>query len=156
MRDEGHDVPPANVIEAVRLAETLASLRESALPGLHELNEAIQTLFCFGQAAPLVLLEKKLLVSDRLGRVPDNLPKVPLQEDLQAQQKRLRLKVSAVEAPLELDLRTDAGLERSALLHRLVLLNIPWGKLASGRSGKGTFKEIWELRWQPEFELRLV
>lgn len=156
LREDGYDVAPANVIEAVRLAETLATLRESALPGLPEMNEAIQTLFCFGESSPLLLLEKKLLISDRLGRVPDNLPKVPLQEDLQSEQKRLRLKVSAVETIQELDLRTETGLERSALLHRLLLLNLPWGKRVSGRSGKGTFKETWELRWQPEFELRLV
>lgn len=156
LRDEGHDVPPASVIEAVRLAETLATLRDSALPSLHEMNEAIQTLYCFGQSSPLLLLEKKLIVGERLGQVPDSLPKVPLQEDLQAQQKRLRLKVSSVEAQLELDLRTDNGLERSALLHRLLLLDIPWGKALTSRSSKGTFKEMWELRWQPEFELRLV
>ena len=156
LRDEGHDVPPASVIEAVRLADTLATLRDNALPTLHEMNEAIQTLYCFGEASPLLLLEKKLIVGERLGQVPDNLPKVPLQEDLQAQQKRLRLKVSAVEATLELDLRNDSALERSALLRRLLLLDIPWGKVLSARGGKGTFKEIWELQWQPEFELRLV
>ncbi len=156
LREDGFDVAPANVIEAVRLAETLATMRESALPGLPEMNEAIQTLFCFGDSSPLLLLEKKLLIGDCLGRVPDQLPKVPLQEDLQSQQKRLRLKVSAVESTIELDLRNETGLERSALLHRLLLLNLPWGKRSGSRAGKGTFKEIWELRWQPEFEIRLV
>lgn len=156
LRDDGHDVPPASVIEAVRLADTLATMRDNALPTLQEMNEAIQTLYCFGESTPLLLLEKKLIVGERLGQVPDHLPKVPLQEDLLAQQKRLRLKASAVETTLELDLRNDSGLERSELLRRLVLLDIPWGKVLSARGSKGTFKEIWELRWQPEFELRLV
>jgi hypothetical protein len=46
-------------------------------------------------------------------------------------------------------------LERSQLFHRLTLLEIPWGKLSTA-SGKGTFKEKWILRWQPELELGLI
>ncbi|MDG9670101.1 DUF5682 family protein [Hahella sp. CR1] len=156
LREQGFDVAPSSVIEAVRMADTLAALREKPQPSLDEMNETIQTLFCFGDAAPLALLQRKLLVGDRIGTVPENLPKTPLQADLQAQQKSLRLKVSTVEEDLELDLRKDNGKLRSALFHRLNLLGVKWARLVSDRSGKGTFKEIWRLQWQPEFELNLI
>ncbi len=38
----------SNVIEAVRLADALAAMRDLPMPGLAELNEAIQTVLCGG------------------------------------------------------------------------------------------------------------
>jgi hypothetical protein len=81
---------------------------------------------------------------------------VPLQQDLQRQQKRLRLKPEALEKTLDLDLRNETDLGRSELLHRLRLLGIDWGTTQVGRSGKGTFHEIWKLRWEPTFLVRLI
>ncbi len=156
LREEGYDVPPASVIEAVRLAETLAVLRERHLPNLDEMTEAIQTLYCFGESTPLVLLQQKLFVGERLGEVPEGLPQTPLQEDFARQLKLLRLKTQAVEHQLELDLRKEIGLTRSQLFHRLNILEIPWAKNVSGRRGKGTFKDVWTLQWNPEFALALI
>ena len=155
LREEGLPVSPASVIEAVRLAESLAALRQRPLPGLAELNEASVTTLCFGDTAPLALVEKRLIIGDRLGTVPADAPLPPLQEDLARLQKRLRLKPEAVERDLTLDLRKDLDLARSTLLHRLQLLDIPWGRPLETR-GRGTFKEVWRLQWQPEFALRLI
>lgn len=156
LREQGYDVAPSSVIDAVRLAETLAAIRNSPKPSLEDMNETIQTLYCFGQSSPMVLLNKTLMIGERLGQVPDNLPKAPLQQDLDKQAKRLRIKVSAIEATLTLDLRKDNGKERSALFNRLILLGVKWAECVSSGSGKGTFKEIWQLQWQPEFELDLI
>jgi hypothetical protein len=79
----------------------------------------------------------------------------PLQADLARLQRALRLKAEAAERLLELDLRKPTDLERSKLLRRLLLLDLPWGQLTSS-SGKGTFKEAWRLQWQPEFAVRLI
>ncbi|MEM8604537.1 MAG: DUF5682 family protein, partial [Cyanobacteria bacterium P01_H01_bin.121] len=155
LRNEDLDASSASVIESVRLAETLAALRDATMPGLPELNEAAQTIFCFGDATPMQLIHQKLIVSDRLGHVPDETPLVPLQQDLQRLQKRLRLKPEANEKLITLDLRKVTDLERSHLLHRLTLLKIRWGKVKHA-SGKGTFKEAWELRWRPELSLSLI
>jgi hypothetical protein len=46
LREEDLDASPASVIEAVRLAETLAALRGRSLPDLTEVNEAVQTVLC--------------------------------------------------------------------------------------------------------------
>lgn len=158
LRDEDLEASSASVIEAVRLAETLAALRERPLAGLVELNEASQTVFCFGRESPMQLIWDKLIVGERLGSVPDDTPAVPLQQDLQKEQRRLRLKPKAVEELIDLDLRQSNHLEKSCLLHRLTLLNVPWGQLQKQGPvrGKGTFHEFWNLTWRPELAVNLI
>jgi len=102
------------------------------------------------------LIHQQLIVGERLGRVPAETPMIPLQQDLQRQQKRLRLKADATETVLNLELRKPMDLDRSHLLHRLTLLKLPWGKPQSTGNTKGTFRETWHLRWQPEFVLSLI
>jgi len=156
-RDQGLDISSAHLIEAIRLTETLAALRNKPLPGLDEINEAVQTVLCFGDETPLKLVHSKLVVGQRMGEIPERTPEVPLQKDLGRLQKSLRLKPEAVEKVLDLDLRKPNGLKRSHLLHRLNLLNIPWGQLADvGGSKKGTFHEIWALQWKPEFAIQVI
>jgi len=155
LREEDLDVSSAHVIEAVRLAETLAALRDRPLPGLSELNEATQSVFCFGADLPLRLIHEKLIVGEALGGVPEETPLAPLQQDLAREQKRLRLPPEALERALDLDLRKPNDLDRSRLLHRLLLLGVRWGDPQEA-GGKGTFHEIWRLRWQPEFVVALI
>lgn len=157
LRGEDLDASSASVIEAVRLAESLAALRGRPLPGLPEFNEATQTVLCFGDALPLRLISEKLIVSERLGTVPDSTPMVPLAQDLTREQKRLRLAPEAAQRVLDLDLRKPNDLDRSRLLHRLNLLGIAWGKGERGSSRQqGTFHEHWRMHWQPEFAVALI
>jgi hypothetical protein len=156
LRDEDLDASSASVIEAVRLAETLAAMRGKHRPGLLELNEATQTVLCFGNDAPLRLIHEKLIVGEVLGAVPDETPAVPLQQDLQREQKRLRFPAEASQKTIDLDLRKENDLARSQLLHRLSLLGIEWGELQRGNTGKGTFHELWRVQWQPEFSVALI
>jgi hypothetical protein len=155
LRNEGLDASSASAIEAVRLAEALAALRDRHLPGLEELNEASQAIFCFGDDVPMRLIRRKLIVGEALGRVPDDTPTVPLIRDLERLQKRLRLPPDPAQATKVLDLREANDLERSRLLHRLGLLGVPWGGVQQA-SGMGTFKEAWRLQWQPEFAVSLI
>jgi hypothetical protein len=155
LRGEDLDASTASVIEAVRLAETLSVLRGQPLPGLDELNEASRAIFCFGSDTPMQLIEERLVVADRLGAVPDETPTVPLQQDLTRQQKRLRLKPEADARELDLDLRTENDLARSQLLHRLTLLGINWGTQERAK-GKGSFRELWRIQWQPELSVAVI
>src|SRR5262249_42175584 len=155
LREEDLDVSSAHVIEAVRLAETLAALRDRPLPGLSELNEATQSVFCFGNDLPLRLIHEKLIVGETLGSVPEETPLAPLQQDLAREQKRLRLPAEALERMYDLDLRKPNDLDRSRLLHRLSLLSVGWGETQRA-GGKGTFHEIWRLRWEPELVVALI
>jgi hypothetical protein len=157
MRDEDLEASPASIVEAVRLAQALASLRGITTPGLEELTQATLAIFCHGNPLPLRVIERKLIVGDRLGEVPEACPSVPLQQDLAALQKSLRLKVSADSVLLDLDQRKPTDLARSHLLHRLNLLDIPWGKLdADQRQRTSTFHEVWTLQWKPELSVALM
>ncbi|MEV5148296.1 DUF5682 family protein [Streptomyces sp. NPDC052727] len=156
LREEDRIVSSAHVIEAVRLAETLAALRGRPLPGLGETTDAVRAVLCDGSDVPLALVHDRLVVGDVLGEVPESAPAVPLQRDLARQQRSLRLKPEALERELELDLRGDTDAGRSRLLHRLRLLGVGWGEPARSRSSTGTFRETWRLRWEPELSVRVA
>ncbi|GAA5513813.1 hypothetical protein Dcar01_02561 [Deinococcus carri] len=155
LRAHGLDASSAQVIDAVRLADALATLRGRHLAGLDELTDATRAVFAWDSDTPLRLLSEELFVGEALGSVPSGAPAVPLEQDLTATLARLRLKREATTRDLTLDLREDAGLNRSQLFHRLNLLGVPWAKEAHS-SGTGTFKEAWSLRWEPEFSVRIV
>ncbi|MER6384324.1 DUF5682 family protein [Streptomyces sp. NPDC001250] len=156
LREEDRVVSAAHVIEAVRLAETLAALRGRPLPGLGETTDAVRAVMSDGSDVPLALVHDRLVVGDVLGEVPESAPAVPLQRDLARQQRLLRLKPEARERELELDLRGDTDAGRSRLLHRLRLLGVGWGEPARSRGSTGTFRETWRLRWEPELSVRVA
>jgi hypothetical protein len=156
LRDRGHFVSTASVIEAQRLGIALAALRERPSPGFEELREAAIACLCNGERAMWNDVAVELLIGAGVGSIPSATPLAPLLEDLQRQQKATRLKPEALERPLTLDLRSESGLMRSTLLHRLSALDVPWGRLTDAGRSRGTFRENWQLRWEPEFAVRLV
>ncbi|MFJ4413661.1 DUF5682 family protein [Streptomyces sp. NPDC088925] len=156
LREEDKHVSSAHVIEAVRLAETLAVMRGRPLAGLGETMDAVRSVMCEGSDVPLALVHDRLVVGDVLGEVPDSAPAMPLQRDLTRLQRALRLKPEALERTLELDLRKDNDVARSGLLHRLRLLGVDWGVPAASHGSTGTFRETWTLRWDPELAVRVA
>lgn len=154
-RKKEMDTSVAHVIEATRLANALASLRNLSKAGLEELNEATLSVICNGEPILLKLVFEQLIVSNRIGEVPTEIPKPPLQLDIEKTQKRLRMPASADWKDYTLDLRKENDLERSIFLHRLQLLGLKWGE-RSDVSGKGTFKEQWRLQWDPAFSIDLI
>ncbi|MFG2722282.1 DUF5682 family protein [Streptomyces sp. NPDC048416] len=155
LRAEDRQVSSAHVIEAVRLAGTLAAMRGRPLPGLAETTDAVRAVMCEGSDVPLALIQDRLIVGDVLGEVPAAAPAVPLQRDLVRAQRSLRLKPEAAEREVELDLRKETDAGRSRLLHRLRLLGVGWGHQIQARS-TGTFRENWRLRWEPELSVRIA
>lgn len=157
MRSEGLDASSASVIEAVRLADALAAMRDLPMPGLAELREAIQTVLCHGNGEPMALIRQRLEIGDQLGEVPSDTPVVPLQRDLENKQRALRLRPTTAIEKLDLDLRKGNDRARSQLFHQLRLLNIDWGKPQRGTSRQmGTFHEYWQTQWQVEFAVKLI
>ncbi|MFF4285403.1 DUF5682 family protein [Streptomyces sp. NPDC001633] len=156
LREEDYAVSSAHVIEAVRLAEGLATVRGRPLAGLTELDDAVRAVMGDGSDAPSTLIHDRLVVGEVLGEVPEDAPAVPLQRDLARSQRTLRLKPEALERELELDLRKETDGGRSRLLHRLRLLGIPWGEPVRSRGSTGTFRETWRLRWEPELAVRVA
>lgn len=150
----------AHVVETVNLAETLGILRGHDIAGLDELEEAVRTVMCNGSDAQLNLIRRKLVVGDVVGKIPSEIPQVPLQRDFEASVKTARLTkeyATSEAVTKELDLRKANQLFASHLLHRLSLLNIPWGKPMKGSRYKlGSFKETWKLHWRPDYTIRLI
>ncbi|MDT0428109.1 DUF5682 family protein [Streptomyces salyersiae] len=156
LREEDHFVSSADVIEAVRLAGTLAAMRGRPVAGLAEATDAVRAVMGEGSDVPLALVQDRLVVGETLGKVPDSAPAVPLQRDLTRQQRTLRLRPVAERRDLELDLRKETDAARSRLLHRLRLLGIGWGEPMAGRGSTGTFRESWRLHWRPELFVRVA
>jgi hypothetical protein len=157
LRDEDLPISSAHVIEAVRLADTLAAMRSRPLAGLSEVTEATRSVMCDGNDVLLDLITRRLVVGEALGAVPEETPTVPLEADLRARSKTLRLKQQAGAKTLDLDLRRDIDVERSQFLHRLGILEIDWGTPADSEvRSTGTFRETWALQWKPEFSVSVI
>jgi hypothetical protein len=156
LREEDLPAPTASVIESVRLAEALASLRGLAHPGLREINDSLQSVLCGGEGGPLAFIRDRLELGGPLGEVPARAPSVPLRRELDAEQKRLRLKQTDEIKTLDLDLREPTDRARSRLFHRLRLLEIAWATPENVTGKAGTFHELWKVRWLPELELSVV
>lgn len=155
LRDRDLPVSSAHVIEAVRLADTLAALRGRPRVGLPEATDAVRAVMLDGSATLAALVDREVTVGEALGTVAEGVPVVPLEADLTAEAKRLRLARAATPKEITLDLRKDNDRAKSRLLHRLNVLGIGWGDLRA-ENGTGTFKEGWTLTWEPEFAVAIV
>ena len=170
-RKEDLDASSAHVIEAIRLSETLAAMRGLSVPGIDELKEAAVTTICEGSAEKLELIEQRLITGRKVGHVPDSVPTVPLQSDLLKTIKSARMReywenteeqwlkgVDKDGRPRGIELRKAIDLMKSHLLHRLLLLDIPWGSLVDldRYQTAGVQKEYWKMQWSPEFAIRII
>ncbi len=151
VRARGGSASPDDLIAATRLAETLAAMRGRPRVGLGETLDAADAVM-----GGLDLVRRELVVGDQLGSVPESAPQVPLARDVAREQKSARLPPRAELRTVEIDLRTPTGLRKSHLLHRLSALGVRWGTVVEGRGSSGTFRETWELRWDPELSVRLI
>lgn len=160
LRDEGMDMSAAHAVEAVRLAETLATIRNLQLPGILELKEAAMTVFGSGSIEALTWIERKLIIGEQYGEVPDTIPMIPLQKDLEKSIKSARLtkeRNSIEKVEKKLDLRKKTNLDASRLLHRLNILDISWGTILAGaEKATGSFSEHWGLKWLPDFAIKII
>lgn len=154
-RTEGKDISTAHVLEAYKLCIALCQLRGKSHVSLNDLNESILTVMCMGDGILLELIKNDLIIGEKIGLVPDDIPKVPLQLDFEQLVKKCRFKLLPVAKAIDLDLRKSTDLFKSVFLHRLHLLEIDWAEAKSNRS-KGTFKESWVLTWSPSMMIQII
>jgi hypothetical protein len=167
LRASGTFRSTAEVIEGVRLAESMADMKNS-LPTLRELQDAAVTLL--GQGDPAVIRESLLRVEvgTAIGFLAKGVSQTSIQDDFYRELSRLKLDQfkASVKRDLDLDLRENRrvksqeaafiDLHRSSFLHRLSVLEIPFAqKVAVGQEG-ATWAERWTLQWTPEAEIAIV
>lgn len=167
MRRAGHVRSAAEVIEAVRLAHSLAALAGAHAPCLRDLRDAAITCLGRGEAAAVAEFLKEVEVGSQIGKLPKGISRTAIQDDFYMQLESLKLEKYQTEKAqeLELDLREnrfvktqDAAFRdryRSIFLHRLRTLGIDFGALKE-RPQAGTAREKWELKWTPDCEIQLV
>ncbi len=167
LRASGTFRSTAEVIDGVRLAETMAGMRSSR-PTLRELQDAAVTLL--GQGDPAVVRESLLRVEvgTAIGALAKGVSQTSIQDDFYRELHRLKLEQfkAGVKRDLDLDLRENRrvktaegaflDLHRSSFLHRLEVLEVPFAKKQAVRQDGTTWAERWALQWTPEAEIAIV
>lgn len=168
MRELGTHRSTASVIEGVRMAEALASLKNGSQPTWRDLRDA--AVVCLGGGELSVVAEAlaRVDIGTAIGSLPEGVSQTPLQDDLNRELRRLRLEKykSPVAQSLELDLRENRrvrseelayqDLNRSRFLHRLELLGMDFARKQSVRQDAATWAEHWTLQWTPHTEIQAV
>jgi hypothetical protein len=169
LRQRGYSASLAQEIDAYSLASTLARLRLKLAPGSDEVADAATACFGQGKAAVVTTALQQILVGDAVGHVTERAGRTPLQAEFYATVARLGLPVSDAPRQVLLHLAVPREAEQSTFLHRLAVLEIPYGQeLASGLGARGQVargspleqlarvREKWELQWTPATDGQLV
>lgn len=168
LRAAGSHRSTAEVIDAVRLAETLSGFKGGIAPTLVDLRDAAVTLLGQGELAAVRESLMRVDVGTEIGELPQGVSQTSIQEDFDRELRRLKLEKyrSTVRQDLDLDLRENRrvkseeaaflDLNRSSFFHRLRVLEVPFATAARTRQDSATWAEKWELQWSPESEIVLV
>ena len=167
-REQGTFVSPAQVIEGVRLAHSLAGMRGGTAPALRDLRDAAVTCLGAGSLPAVSRAMADTEIGTAIGSLPDGVSRTSVQEDFYRQLKELKLERyrELTAQDLALDLRENRtvksekaaflDLERSFFLHRLRVLGVSFGQSRKVSQDNATWAERWVLRWTPEAEIELV
>lgn len=177
LRKAGMVRSTADVIEAVRLANGVAALRDSHSATLGDYESAATACLGHGESAIIGRFLRDMVVGDAVGKVPPGILRTSIQDDFQASIKDLRLEeylkdkeqtIKGATGKEWLDLRENRQVKsadsafrdrnRSIFLHRLVTLGIGFAadKTTDEDRASSTYKEVWSARWTPECEINLV
>ncbi|NUQ62336.1 MAG: hypothetical protein HUU20_07600 [Pirellulales bacterium] len=168
LRDSGTHRSTAEVIDGVRLAETLSALKNGLAPTLADLRDAAITLLGQGELSTVKEALARVDVGTAIGELPKGVSQTSIQSDFDRELRRLKLEKyrTTVRQELELDLRENRrvkneeaaflDLNRSSFFHRLRVLGISFARPGASRQQSATWAEKWFLQWTPESEIELV
>ncbi|HKB01801.1 MAG TPA: DUF5682 family protein [Gemmataceae bacterium] len=165
VRKAGDPLSTADAIAATHHAGMLARLRGRAHPTLDDIHDALVTCCCKGnpadEGAKLQQAMDAAGIGTKIGKVTPALGRLPIVNDFHAQLADLDLgEVLGKEKrlSLKLDKRDLQAARRSAFLHRLRFLEVPFAAMsATGGDFSGTlFREDWQLKWDPQTEPALI
>lgn len=167
-REHGTPVSSAEVIEAVRLANSLAGIRGGKVPALRDLRDAAVTCLGGGNFAAISLAVADTEIGTTIGALPEGVSRTSIQEDFYRKLKELKLEkyrdITAQDLPLDLRENRNVSTQKSAFLdlnrsfflHQLRVLGISFAKEEAVKQENATWAEHWVVRWTPEAEIELV
>lgn len=168
LRKAGTHRSTAEVIEAVRMAQSLSALHGGSIPVLRDLQDAAQTLLGHGDLSVIAESLAQINVGTTIGQLAEGVSQTPIQDDLNRllQQFKLTKYKTTIAQDLMLDLRENRrvqskesaflDLHRSFLFHRLRLLNIHFVQQQQTQQDQATWAERWIIQWSPEVEIQVV
>jgi len=168
LRKSGQMRSAAEVIEAVRLAHTLAAMSDSPAPCLRDLRDAALTCLGRGELEVIRPALQPLEIGHEVGQLPKGVSRTAIQDDFYLTTENLALEkyLADKDETLTLDLREDRharteetayrDLNRSTFFHRLLTLDIHFADKQRSKQEGATWKEIWKLRWRPDNEIQLA
>ena len=165
MRKGGDPLSTADAIAVTHHALMLARLRGRGHATLDDIHDALITCCCKGNPAEEGAKLRKALdgagIGNKIGKVTAALGRLPIVNDFHNQIADLELgEVLGKEKKLSvrLDKREPLAARRSAFLHRLGYLEVPFAARSStGGDFSGTlFREDWGLKWDPKTEPALI
>jgi Family of unknown function (DUF5682) len=168
LRESGTHRSTAEVIEGVRLANTLSALKDGIAPTLVDLRDSAVTLIGHGELAPVKDAIARVEVGTAIGELPKGVSRTSIQADFERELTRLKLEKykTAVKQGLSLDLRENRqaksaesaflDLNRSSFFHRLRILGVSFVMPVRTSQQSATWAEKWTLQWSPESEIELI
>lgn len=165
MRRGGDPLSTADAIAITHHAGLLARLRGRGHTTLDDVADALVTCCCKGdprdEGARLRAAMDAAAIGTKIGKVTPKLGRLPIVNDFHAQLADLDLGAvlgKEKKLALRLDKRQPLDARRSAFLHRLVFLDIPFASLAStsGDFSGTIFREDWQLKWSARTEPDLI
>lgn len=168
MRLDGNHRSSADVIEAVRLAQTLASFRGSSAPTLSDIKDAAITILGRGESSVLAKSFAVCDIGSEIGLVPKGAGLTATQEDFYKNIQELKLApyIKLEKSILELDIRENRrvknddsaflDLRRSFFLHQVEIIGVNFGSLEPKNINRPSYEEIWTLKWEPSSEVALA
>lgn len=168
LRKRGFNASSASVIEAVRLGQALATMRNGSMPVLQDLHDVVVTCLGEGELSSVAESINQVDIGTAIGALPEGIFQTPIQEDMNQELQRLKLTAykSTIVQELSLDLRENIkvkskeaafiDLNRSIFLNRLLVLDIHFGSPTRNSQDKATWSEKWMMQWTPEIEIEIV
>ncbi|QEG32169.1 hypothetical protein GobsT_70210 [Gemmata obscuriglobus] len=165
MRKGGDPLSTADAISVTHHAGMLARLRGRAHPTLDDISDALVTCCCKGnpneEGRKLRDAMDQAGIGNRIGKVTSKIGRLPIVNDFHAQIADLELgEVLGKEKKMsaKLDKRDPLAARRSAFLHRVSYLKVPFAAITgTGGDFSGTlFREEWHLKWDPRTEPALI
>lgn len=168
LRESGTHRSTAEVIEGVRLANTLSALKDGLAPTLIDLRDSAITLIGQGELSTIKDAIARVEVGTEIGELPKGVSRTSIQADFERELERLKLEKykTTVRQELSLDLRENRqaksaesaflDLNRSSFFHRLRVLGVSFVAALRTSQQSSTWAEKWALRWSPESEIQLI